>query len=50
MKRASGDNDRRRSSLGGMPGPSRLENMLDPNHAAILFRDSRGVSVMSYLT
>lgn len=39
--------DRRRASLGaGIPGALRTGDSasFDPNHAAILFRDSRGVS------
>ena len=40
--------DRRRASLGaGIPGALRTGDSaaaFDPNHSAILFRDSRGVS------
>ena len=45
MRRGSGEVDRRRASLGaGIPGSQRPgESIFDPNHAAILFRDSRGV-------
>lgn len=44
--------DRRRASLGaGIPGALRTGDSasFDPNHAAILFRDSRGVSLNSSL-
>lgn len=40
--------DRRRASLGaGIPGALRTGDSasFDPNHSAILFRDSRGVSL-----
>ena len=45
MRRGSGEVDRRRASLGaGIPGSLRPgDSIFDPNHAAILFRDSRGV-------
>lgn len=46
IRRGSADADRRRSSLGaGIPGRSG-ESLIDPNHAAILFRDSRGVRMI----
>ncbi|XP_034255814.1 uncharacterized protein LOC117653910 isoform X2 [Thrips palmi] len=49
LRRASADPDRRRMSLGGAigaHGPHRASDaFLDPHHAAILFRDSRGLPV-----
>ncbi|KAK3932069.1 5'-AMP-activated protein kinase subunit gamma-1 [Frankliniella fusca] len=49
LRRASADPDRRRLSLGGAigaHGPHRASDaFLDPHHAAILFRDSRGLPV-----
>ena len=49
--RRAGDGERRRASLGaGMPSTLRPgESTFDPNHAAILFRDSRGVSFLLFL-
>lgn len=45
MRRASAElAERRRASLGGMSRGLRPDGTLDPHHAAILFRDSRGVS------
>jgi len=51
MRRGSGEVDRRRASLGaGIPGSQRPgESIFDPNHAAILFRDSRGVKTLNYI-
>lgn len=43
IRRGSLDPDRRRLSLGTVPHRG-SDVGLDPNHAAILFRDSRGVS------
>lgn len=43
MRRASAELERRRASLGATRG-LRADGTLDPYHAAILFRDSRGVS------
>lgn len=43
MRRASADLEKRRASLGASRG-LRSDGTLDPYHAAILFRDSRGVS------
>lgn len=44
MRRASAElENRRRASLGASRG-MRPDGTLDPHHAAILFRDSRGVS------
>lgn len=44
MRRASAElESRRRASLGATRG-LRPDGTLDPHHAAILFRDSRGVS------
>lgn len=44
MRRASAElENRRRASLGATRG-LRPDGTLDPHHAAILFRDSRGVS------
>ncbi|KAJ1525113.1 hypothetical protein ONE63_009955 [Megalurothrips usitatus] len=49
LRRASADPERRRLSLGGAigaHGPHRASDaFLDPHHAAILFRDSRGLPV-----
>lgn len=45
MRRASAElAERRRASLGGLSRGLRPDGTLDPHHAAILFRDSRGVS------
>ena len=42
------ETERRRSSLGAVSTPHRASDAcLDPHHAAILFRDSRGVSTTS---
>ena len=47
IRRASGDGERRRASLGaGMPSLRPGESTFDPTHAAILFRDSRGVRAL----
>lgn len=43
MRRASAELEKRRASLGAARG-LRSDGTLDPYHAAILFRDSRGVS------
>lgn len=43
MRRASAELEKRRASLGATRG-LRSDGTLDPYHAAILFRDSRGVS------
>lgn len=48
MRRASAElENRRRASLGATRG-LRPDGTLDPHHAAILFRDSRGVSNANY--
>lgn len=44
MRRASAELEKRRASLGATRG-LRSDGTLDPHYAAILFRDSRGVSV-----
>lgn len=45
MRRASAElAERRRASLGAASKVFRPDGTLDPHHAAILFRDSRGVS------
>lgn len=44
MRRASADLEKRRASLGAASRVLRGDGTLDPHHAAILFRDSRGVS------
>lgn len=54
IRRGSGDAsaDRRRASLGaGLPGSFGRsgESIFDPSHAAILFRDSRGVRLTFFL-
>lgn len=47
LRRSSLDPDRRRLSLGTTTTHHRASDVsLDPHHAAILFRDSRGVSTM----
>lgn len=43
MRRASADLEKRRASVGATRG-LRSDGTLDPYYAAILFRDSRGVS------
>lgn len=43
MRRASAELEKRRASLGTTRG-LRSDGTLDPHYAAILFRDSRGVS------
>lgn len=43
MRRASAELEKRRASLGATRG-LRADGTLDPYYAAILFRDSRGVS------
>lgn len=43
MRRASADLEKRRASLGAASRGLRADGTLDPYHAAILFRDSRGV-------
>lgn len=49
MRRASAElAERRRASLGASRG-LRPDGSLDPHHAAILFRDSRGVSEFDLL-
>ncbi|XP_026463923.1 LOW QUALITY PROTEIN: 5'-AMP-activated protein kinase subunit gamma-1-like [Ctenocephalides felis] len=48
MRRASQELERRRASLGsgaGLASPRPRTEPLDPHHAAILFRDSRGLPV-----
>lgn len=45
MRRASADLEKRRASVGAAGRSFRGDGTLDPHHAAILFRDSRGVSV-----
>lgn len=44
MRRASADLEKRRASVGATNRGLRGDGTLDPHHAAILFRDSRGVS------
>jgi len=44
MRRASADLEKRRASVGAAGRGLRGDGTLDPHHAAILFRDSRGVS------
>lgn len=44
MRRASAELEKRRASLGTAKG-LRSDGTLDPYYAAILFRDSRGVSI-----
>lgn len=44
MRRASADLEKRRASVGAARPGLRGDGTLDPHHAAILFRDSRGVS------
>lgn len=46
MRRASAELEKRRASLGATRG-LRSDGTLDPYYAAILFRDSRGVSYTS---
>lgn len=49
MRRASAELEKRRASLGTTRG-LRSDGTLDPYYAAILFRDSRGVSnAMAFL-
>ncbi|XP_039950288.1 uncharacterized protein LOC120767948 isoform X3 [Bactrocera tryoni] len=45
MRRASADLEKRRASLGAASRGLRGDGTLDPQHAAILFRDSRGLPV-----
>ncbi|KPU72732.1 uncharacterized protein Dana_GF23161, isoform F [Drosophila ananassae] len=45
MRRASADLEKRRASLGAAGRGLRGDGTLDPHHAAILFRDSRGLPV-----
>lgn len=45
MRRASAELEKRRASLGATRG-LRSDGTLDPYYAAILFRDSRGVSIL----
>nr|XP_014103410.1 uncharacterized protein LOC106627716 isoform X3 [Bactrocera oleae]XP_036233685.1 uncharacterized protein LOC106627716 isoform X3 [Bactrocera oleae] len=45
MRRASADLEKRRASLGAASRGLRGDSTLDPHHAAILFRDSRGLPV-----
>lgn len=50
MRRASAElAERRRASLGAAGKVFRADGTLDPHHAAILFRDSRGVSTYQTL-
>ncbi|EDW05311.1 uncharacterized protein Dmoj_GI11256 [Drosophila mojavensis] len=46
MRRASADLEKRRASVGAAGRSYRGDGTLDPHHAAILFRDSRGVSTI----
>lgn len=48
MRRASAELEKRRASLGATRG-LRSDGTLDPYYAAILFRDSRGVSCSGQL-
>lgn len=48
LRRGSLDPDRRRLSLGPSIPHRGSDVGLDPNHAAILFRDSRGVSLNNH--
>ncbi|XP_034116073.1 uncharacterized protein LOC117575802 isoform X1 [Drosophila albomicans] len=45
MRRASADLEKRRASVGAAGRSFRGDGTLDPHHAAILFRDSRGLPV-----
>ncbi|XP_034485209.1 uncharacterized protein LOC117790064 isoform X2 [Drosophila innubila] len=45
MRRASADLEKRRASVGAIGRSHRGDGTLDPHHAAILFRDSRGLPV-----
>ncbi|XP_023035720.1 5'-AMP-activated protein kinase subunit gamma-1 isoform X5 [Drosophila willistoni] len=45
MRRASADLEKRRASVGAAGRSLRGDGTLDPHHAAILFRDSRGLPV-----
>ncbi|XP_065372506.1 uncharacterized protein SNF4Agamma isoform X2 [Calliphora vicina] len=45
MRRASADLEKRRASVGAASRGLRGDGTLDPHHAAILFRDSRGLPV-----
>lgn len=45
MRRASADLEKRRASLGAAARGLRGDGTMDPHAAAILFRDSRGVSI-----
>ncbi|XP_039496101.1 uncharacterized protein LOC120454662 isoform X2 [Drosophila santomea] len=45
MRRASADLEKRRASVGAAGRGLRGDGTLDPHHAAILFRDSRGLPV-----
>lgn len=47
MRRASAELEKRRASFGTSRG-LRPDGTLDPYHAAILFRDSRGVSLVLF--
>ncbi|XP_037825904.1 RHO1 GDP-GTP exchange protein 2-like isoform X1 [Lucilia sericata] len=49
MRRASADLEKRRASVGAASRGLRGDGTLDPHHAAILFRDSRGVSFHIFL-
>lgn len=46
MRRASEELERRRASLEASRG-YRSDGTFDPHYAAILFRDSRGVSIIA---
>ncbi|CAD6991596.1 unnamed protein product [Ceratitis capitata] len=46
MRRASADLEKRRASLGAASRGLRGDGTLDPHHAAILFRDSRGLPLL----
>lgn len=48
MRRASADLEKRRASVGAASRGLRGDGTLDPHHAAILFRDSRGVSPVCF--
>lgn len=49
MRRASADLEKRRASVGAASRGLRGDGTLDPHHAAILFRDSRGVSEQKFI-
>lgn len=50
LRRSSLDPETRRLSLGTISNSRKnSDGLLDPSHAAILFRDSRGVSLNCYI-